>query len=372
VYRKFGKRAVDIAAAVFGILILSPFLIVIALLVRFKLGAPVIFRQARPGKDEKIFDIYKFRTMTSAKDKEGRLLPDEKRLTYFGNVLRKLSLDELPELWNILKGDMSLVGPRPLLPEYIPRYNAEQKRRHNVRPGLTGAAQVNGRNAISWEEKFAFDTWYVDNYNLWGDIKIILMTVVKVVKRQGITSAQSVTAEAFLPDIEIHDLEEVLMPKDLVIVGANGLGREVAWYISVSEHCKDRFNMLGYIDDDAALLGQNLNGYSVLGGTPWLMARRDEICAVICIPDADNRKNTCERLKTNPAITFPTIISTGIKLADTVRIGDGCILCPGALLTVNINIGDFVIVNSGCTISHDAVITDFANLYPGADMVHSV
>jgi len=167
-------------------------------LVRIKLGSPVIFCQERPGKDEKIFKMYKFRSMTDARDENGELLPDDVRLTKFGGLLRATSLDELPELWNIFKGDMSIVGPRPLLARYLPRYNDTQRRRHEVRPGLTGMAQVNGRNAISWEEKFSYDVDYVDNITFAEDLKIIFLTVKKVFAREGISSESAATMEEFM------------------------------------------------------------------------------------------------------------------------------------------------------------------------------
>ena len=175
-YRKYIKRILDFILSLIALIILSPILLVIAILVRIKLGSPVIFKQERPGLNEKIFTLYKFRTMTDKKDKEGNLLPDSERLTRFGKMLRSTSLDELPELINILKGDMSIVGPRPLLVEYLELYNEEQKHRHDVRPGLTGLAQVSGRNAISWEEKFNKDIEYINNITFIGDCKIILKT----------------------------------------------------------------------------------------------------------------------------------------------------------------------------------------------------
>ncbi len=196
-YRLFLKRLMDITLSFGAIVTLLPWLLVVAFLVRVKLGGPVLFMQERPGKDEKIFKMYKFRTMTNQKDEEGNLLPDEIRLTKFGKLLRATSLDELPGLFNILKGDMSIVGPRPLLVRYLPLYNEEQKKRHNVRPGLTGLAQVNGRNAISWEDKFNYDIKYVNKITFIGDIKIILKTVLKVVKRSDISSATSSTMEEF-------------------------------------------------------------------------------------------------------------------------------------------------------------------------------
>lgn len=196
-YRKFFKRVFDLILSLCALIVLSPVLLAAAVLVRVKLGSPVVFRQERPGMDERIFTVYKFRTMTDEKDAEGGLLPDEIRLTRFGRFLRSTSIDELPELWNIFRGDMSIVGPRPLLIQYLPLYNEEQKRRHLVRPGLTGWAQVNGRNAISWEEKFRLDTFYVDRMSLFFDMKIIWLTIVHVIKREGINNPESATMPFF-------------------------------------------------------------------------------------------------------------------------------------------------------------------------------
>lgn len=196
-YERVTKRILDFTLSLLALIVLSPVFLVVAILVHIKLGSPVLFRQDRPGKDEKIFSLYKFRTMTDARDENGVLLPDEVRLTHFGRILRSTSLDELPELVNILKGDMSIVGPRPLLVKYLPLYNEEQKHRHDVRPGLTGWAQANGRNAISWEEKFALDVWYVQNISFLVDVKVIFLTVKEVFCREGISSAHSVTMEEF-------------------------------------------------------------------------------------------------------------------------------------------------------------------------------
>lgn len=196
-YQNYGKRLLDIILSFLGIIALLPVMLVTAFLVRVKLGSPVIFRQKRPGKDERIFEMYKFRTMTDARDREGNLLADEVRLTSFGKKLRAASIDELPELFNILKGDMSLVGPRPLLVEYLPLYNKEQKHRHDVKPGLTGLAQVKGRNAISWEERFRWDLSYVRKVSLRMDFFILLESVRVVLKRDGIHSVTCETMEDF-------------------------------------------------------------------------------------------------------------------------------------------------------------------------------
>lgn len=196
-YRFFIKRCLDFVLSLLALILLSPVLLIVAVLVRIKLGTPVIFKQERPGRNEKIFRMYKFRTMTDQKDNEGRLLPDEIRLTSFGKKLRSTSLDELPELFNILKGDMSIVGPRPLLVRYLPLYNERQRHRHDVRPGFTGLAQVNGRNSISWEEKFEWDIKYIQHITFLGDVKIILKTIKTVIRRDGISSETSVTMEEF-------------------------------------------------------------------------------------------------------------------------------------------------------------------------------
>ena len=196
-YRLYFKRPMDFILSLLAIIILSPVFILTGILVRTKLGSPILFKQNRPGLDEKIFTMYKFRTMTDQKDETGELLPDHIRLTKFGKMLRATSLDELPELFNILKGDMSIIGPRPLLVQYLSLYNVHQKRRHEVRPGLSGYAQVNGRNSISWEDKFDLDVQYVDNVTFINDVKIIMLTLKKVFVKDGISSGSSVTMEVF-------------------------------------------------------------------------------------------------------------------------------------------------------------------------------
>lgn len=197
-YRKFIKRFFDIVLSAGALIVLSPVMLVVAVLVRINLGTPVIFCQERPGMNEKIFRMYKFRSMTDERDDNGELLPDTVRLTRFGRFLRSTSLDELPELWNILKGDMSIVGPRPLLVEYLPRYSEEQRRRHEVRPGMTGLAQVKGRNLLSWTDRFIYDLKYVEQVTFWNDLKIIIATIFVVLRREGIHSAHSETQERFM------------------------------------------------------------------------------------------------------------------------------------------------------------------------------
>jgi len=196
-YKSIIKPILDRLLALILIILLSPIILITALIIRLKLGSPILFTQERPGKDGKIFKIYKFRTMTNEKDENGNLLPDEKRLKGVGKAIRSLSLDELPQLFNVLKGDMSFIGPRPLLVEYLPLYNKRQRRRHEVKPGITGLAQVNGRNAISWQERFEYDIYYVDNISFWLDLKIALLTVKKVLKQEGISQEGEATMEKF-------------------------------------------------------------------------------------------------------------------------------------------------------------------------------
>lgn len=198
VYERYFKRPLDIICSGFALVILSPVIGITALLVRLKLGSPVLFTQDRPGKNEKIFKLYKFRTMTDERDEKGELLPDEARLTQFGKILRSTSIDELPSLINIMRGDMAVVGPRPLLVRYLPRYNDRQHHRHDVRPGLTGYAQAHGRNRISWEDKFEMDVYYTENLSFWMDVSIILMTIKSVLLREGISSETSATMEEFM------------------------------------------------------------------------------------------------------------------------------------------------------------------------------
>ncbi len=205
-YRHFFKRFFDIVLSFCALVVLSPVLLVLAILVRLKLGRPVVFRQERPGKDEKIFQLYKFRSMTDQRDGNGELLPDEVRLTKFGKALRSTSLDELPELWNILKGDMSIVGPRPLLVKYLPYYTEEERKRHDVRPGLTGMAQTHGRNLLSWEERFALDLQYIEQMSLLLDIKIVFLTVKKVFSRSDIALGEAET-HRLRPDAKIRDFD---------------------------------------------------------------------------------------------------------------------------------------------------------------------
>ncbi len=221
-----GKRLFDLALTIPGLLLIAPILVVIAVLVRVKLGSPVLFKQIRPGLHGEPFTLYKFRTMTDARSSDGKLLPDSERLTRMGRFLRSTSLDELPELWNVIRGEMSLVGPRPLLMQYLERYTPQQARRNEVRPGVTGWAQVNGRNALSWEDKFRLDVWYVDNRSLGLDLKILWMTMVKVFRREGISGGGTETMTEFMGSPEALT-ERSSCPRGLESLPGDGLS-EVA------------------------------------------------------------------------------------------------------------------------------------------------
>jgi len=202
-YRRFGKRLFDLILTIPALVVLSPVILMVAVLVRMRLGAPVLFRQQRPGLHDEPFTVYKFRTMMDARNAKEQLLPDAERLTPFSRFLRSASLDELPAFWNVIKGEMSLVGPRPLLMQYLERYTPAQARRHEVRPGITGWAQVKGRNALTWEQKFILDVWYVDHISLWLDLKIIMLTVWKILKREGITQPGQATMPEFIGSNDI-------------------------------------------------------------------------------------------------------------------------------------------------------------------------
>ncbi len=203
--QKLIKEVADRLIAAIALVVFSPLLLIIAIAIYIRMGRPIVFSQPRPGKDNRIFTFYKFRTMTDDRDLAGNLLPDEQRLTAFGQFLRRTSLDELPQLWNVLKGDLSLVGPRPLLVKYLDRYTPEQARRHDVKPGITGWVQINGRNALNWEEKFKLDIWYVDHWSLWLDLQILFLTIGKVLQQEGINQEGYVTAEEFKGKIDTNE-----------------------------------------------------------------------------------------------------------------------------------------------------------------------
>ena len=346
------KRLFDIIASALGLIILSPIIAIVAWQIKRKLGSPVLFRQTRPGKDGKPFEMIKFRTMKDAYDENGNPLPNELRFTPFGNFLRSTSLDELPELWNVLKGDMSLVGPRPLLVEYLPLYNEHQARRHEVRPGITGWAQVNGRNAISWEQKFDFDVWYVNNQSFWLDLKVLFLTIKKVFVREGVNNSESVTMPKFKGTKPVK--------KDLVIIGASGLGKEVAWLAKRLGR-----TIKGFLDDSKTLQGKEYYGYPVLGGVSNWINHAENAEFVVAIASPTIRQKIVSLLSAEEQPTFATLIDPAavIDLNET-QIGEGSIICAGSVITADVVVGKHCVINKLCSIGHDVILNDFVTIAP--------
>lgn len=349
------KRAFDIVASLCGLILLSPVIAIVAWQIRRKLGSPVLFRQIRPGKDGKPFEMIKFRTMRDAVDANGNPLPDEERMTPFGSFLRSSSLDELPGLWNVFKGDMSLVGPRPLLMEYLPLYSAEQYRRHEVRPGLSGWAQVNGRNAISWEDRFNLDVWYVDNRSFWLDIKIIFLTVKKVVVRDGISAEGEATMSKFVGTSK----------PQLAILGASGHGKVVA----------DTAELLGYecvFFDDAYPEKQTNEVWAIVGNSAELYERLPEFAGVaVAIGDNAIRAQKLTEFKERGA-PLPCLIHPDAVVSQYTEIGEGSVVFAGAIVNAFTKMGLGAIINTGCTVDHDCHLGEAVHISPGANLAGGV
>lgn len=349
------KRLFDIVASLCGLILLSPVIAIVAWQIRRKLGSPVLFRQVRPGKDGKPFEMIKFRTMRDAVDAEGNPLPDEERMTPFGSFLRSSSLDELPELWNVLKGEMSLVGPRPLLMEYLPLYSTQQYRRHEVRPGVTGWAQINGRNAISWEDKFKLDVWYVDNQSFWLDLKIVFLTIKKVFVRDGISAEGEATMSKFTGT-----------PKpQLAILGASGHGKVVA----------DMAELLGYacvFFDDAYPDKQTNEVWSIVGTSADLYTRLSEFAGVaVAIGNNAIRAQKLQELQ-NLGAVLPCLIHPNAVVSQYARIGAGSVVFAGVAVNAFTQVGMGAILNTGCTVDHDCRLGDAVHVSPGANLAGGV
>lgn len=351
------KRCLDITASLLGLLLLSPIIIFLAFIVRRKLGSPVLFRQTRPGLNGVPFEMLKFRTMKDGVDSQGQPLPDSERMTPFGAFLRSSSLDELPGLWSVLKGDMSLVGPRPLLMEYLPLYSLEQRRRHDMKPGITGWAQVNGRNAISWEQKFQYDVWYVDNRSLWLDLKIIMLTIKKVFVREGITAAGEVTMPKFSGTIPSHKL---------AILGTGGHGKVVA----------DTAEMCGWSDieffDDRWPSMTMVEHWSVKGDTQILLSRLQEFEGVIVAIG----NNSIRHFKMNELLgagaNLISLLHPAAVISKYVAVGRGVVVLAGAVVNASVKIGDGTILNTSSSIDHDCVLAECVHISPGARLAGGV
>jgi sugar O-acyltransferase (sialic acid O-acetyltransferase NeuD family) len=372
-HRSFGagvKRLFDLSVAICALVVLSPLLLVVALLVRLSLGAPILFRQDRPGLKGKLFTCMKFRTMTDARDANGELLADSQRLTSLGRFLRNSSIDELPGLLNVVRGEMSLVGPRPLLPQYLRRYTPEQMRRHEVKPGITGWVQVNGRNGLDWEQKFALDTWYVDHRSFWLDVRILATTAWHVFRRNGITQPGHATMPEFLGTIAGSEKPSTRR-KRIVVIGAGGAAREIASALRSINQIEPQYEFLGYAVSDLARLQPRDSRDQVLGDFGWLQANRHSIDALaigIGTP-ATRLRLAAELRRLLPDVEWPAIIHpTAIIDLDSARIAEGCYVGAGVIATVNITLEPFALCNFACTLGHEARIGAGSVVNPGANI----
>lgn len=350
------KRIFDYLISLIAIVLFCPLIALLACLIRNKLGSPILFRQKRPGKNGKSFEMIKFRTMLDAFDDHGNPLPDSERLPSFGKLLRSTSLDELPSLWNILKGEMSLVGPRPLLMEYLPLYNKEQMRRHEALPGITGWAQINGRNAISWEEKFKLDVWYVDNQSFWLDVKILFLTFKKVLIRDGISSEGEVTAKKFNGNSQ----NEII-----AILGASGHGRVVA----------DTAELLGFkcvFFDDAFPELKNNAHWPVIGNTQDLLTKASQFFGVVVA--IGNNKIRLEKIMhfKSRNIHLPVLIHPNAFISPYAKVDEGSVIFSGVTVNAYAQIGMGNILNSNCSVDHDCKLGNAVHVSPGARLAGGV
>lgn len=347
---KFFKRLFDIAASASGLIILSPVFLILAHLIRKNLGSPVFFIQERPGKDGKPFKMIKFRSMRDALDSDGIPLPDSERLTDFGKKLRAASLDELPELWNVLKGEMSLVGPRPLLMQYLPLYDNFQNRRHEMRPGITGWAQVNGRNALSWDEKFACDVWYIDHYSFWLDMKILFLTVRKVFIKEGISAEGEATMPPFTGK------------RKLAVVGAGGHGKVVADLAAAL----DTYGEIVFLDDRAQ---GSIDGFPVIGTTLLLENGLSPEQFDIAVAVGNNRiRRQIAGRAAALGFKLPVLIHPLAYVSPSATVGQGSVVMAQAVVQAGSVLKDGVIVNTAATVDHDCLLDAFVHISPGAHL----
>jgi sugar O-acyltransferase (sialic acid O-acetyltransferase NeuD family) len=345
IYGKYVKRIIDFTLALFGFILLSPILVVITLFLFLANDGKPFFCQLRPGLNGKIFKILKFKTMNDRKDASGKLLPDEARLTKIGKFVRKTSLDEIPQLLNVIKGDMSLIGPRPLLTDYMHLYNEFQNRRHEVRPGITGWAQVNGRNAISWDKKFEFDVWYVDHMSFVLDCKILIKTVQKVIKSEGINTTSSSTIEPF-------------KGSHVILYGASG-------------HCKVIMDILKsssvsikkIIDDNVQL--ESILGLPIEHSSNYCFETHDKVILSI-------GNNKVREKLSSLKVDFITAIHKQAIVSSTSIIDKGTVVMAGAIINTNTRIGKHCIINSGSVVEHDCNIEDFVHISPNVSLAGNV
>lgn len=347
---KFFKRLFDIAASASGLIILSPVFLILVYLIRKNLGSPVFFIQERPGKDGKPFKMIKFRSMRDAIDKDGNPLPDSERLTDFGKKLRAASLDELPELWNVLKGEMSLVGPRPLLMGYLPLYNEFQNRRHEMKPGITGWAQVNGRNALSWDEKFSCDVWYIDHYSFWLDMKILFLTVKKVFIKEGISAEGEATMPPFTGN------------RKLAVIGAGGHGKVVAELAAAL----GTYGEIVFLDDRAQ---GSVNGFPVIGTTLLLenSLSPEQYDVAVAVGNNRIRRQIAEKAAAL-GFALPVLVHPDAYVSPSATVGQGSVVMAKAVVQADSVLKDGVIVNTAATVDHDCLLDAFVHISPGAHL----
>lgn len=347
---KFFKRLFDIVASASGLIILSPVFLILVYLIRKNLGSPVFFIQERPGKDGKPFKMIKFRSMRDALDSDGIPLPDSERLTPFGKKLRAASLDELPELWNVLKGDMSLVGPRPLLMGYLPLYNEFQNRRHEMKLGVTGWAQVNGRNALSWDEKFACDIWYIDHFSFWLDMKILFLTVKKVFIKEGISAEGEATMPPFTGNCK------------LAVIGAGGHGKVVAELAAAL----GTYGEIVFLDDRAQ---GSINGFPVIGTTLLLenSLSPEQFDIAVAVGNNRIRRQIAEKAAAL-GFALPVLIHPDAYVSPSATVGQGSVVMAKAAVQAGSVLKDGVIVNTAATVDHDCLLDAFVHISPGAHL----
>ncbi|MBL8848585.1 MAG: sugar transferase, partial [Planctomycetaceae bacterium] len=358
-YQRRGKRLLDLALAIPLCIVLLPVMAVIAALVRIKLGSPALFRQQRPGLAAAPFEMLKFRTMTDARDTTGNLLPDAQRLTAFGRWLRSTSLDELPELWHVLRGEMSLVGPRPLLMSYLDRYTPSERRRHEVRPGITGGAQVNGRNALDWDARLALDAWYADHVSLQLDLRILLKTIGEVVRRSGISQPGQATMLPLRPHLERR---ETVLPEGVFVIGAGGHAKVVIATLQAAGQ-----TAAAVLDDDPAQWGRTVLGVPVVGPVCTL-ERELGRQAVIAIGSNAVRRRIAKELRAE----WVTVVHPSACVHATVLLGAGTVVFAGAVIQPDAAIGAHCIINTGASIDHDCRLGDFVHAAPGVRLAGDV
>ncbi|GHV05494.1 UDP-N-acetylgalactosaminyltransferase [Campylobacterota bacterium] len=342
-YGEFFKPLGDRFFALILLVALSPIIAVTALVVRISLGSPVFFRQTRPGQNGKLFSIYKFRTMKNVLGADGKPLPDRARLTKMGNLLRSLSLDELPQLVNVLRGEMSFIGPRPLLPEYLPRYNARQARRHLVRPGITGLAQVSGRNALDWQSRLALDVRYAENLTAWLDARIFFLTIYKVLKRDGISGEGEATKEPFLGNYD-----------RVFVFGGGGHGRVVA-----ESAARMGLRVEGFIDQNP----ERGIGYEEF----LLLARREHFGVALAIGENRARQQAAERLRHDGARILQ-VIDPSAAISTAAHIGEGAVVLAQAVVGAGARVEEGAIINHAAIVDHDCVVGAYAHISPNATL----